>query len=110
MLDTGPPARAGVDPVARLAARATATRDELPARLVEERGAIRAADVYRLTGSRASGGTIVGEWLVTEALRASVEASAVETLTAFHVEHPLDAGADLTVTRRAAILVLRTAP
>ena len=96
VLDTGPPARAGVDPVARLAARASATRDELPARLVEERGAIRAADVYGLTGSRADGGTAVGEWLVDDTLRASVEASVVEALAAYHAEHPLDAGADLT--------------
>ncbi len=70
-----------------------------------ERGAIRAADVYGLTGSRAVGGTAVGEWLVTDALRASVEASVVEVLAAFHVEHPLDAGADLSVARRAVIAV-----
>ncbi len=103
VLDAGPPVRAGVDPVARLAARASATRDELPARLVDERGAIRAADVYGLTGSRAAGGTAVGEWLVADTLRSSVEASVVEALAAFHAEHPLDAGADLTVARRAVV-------
>jgi len=109
VLDTGPPARPGVDPVARLTSRASATRDELPTRLVEERGAIRAADAYGLTGSRAAGGTAVGEWLVTDMLRASVEASVVKALAAYHVEHPLDAGADLTVARRAVGAVLRAA-
>jgi selenocysteine-specific elongation factor len=76
---------------------------------VEERGAIRAADAYGLTGSRAAGGTAVGEWLVTDMLRASVEASVVKALAAYHVEHPLDAGADLTVARRAVGAVLRAA-
>ena len=76
---------------------------------MEERGAIRAADVYGLTGSRAAGGAVVGEWLVTDTLRASVEASVVEALAAFHAERPLDAGADLSVARRAVVAVLRAA-
>ena len=42
VLDVAPPARAGHDPVARLSARATASRDALPALLVDERGAVRA--------------------------------------------------------------------
>ena len=68
VLDVSPPTRAGADPITRLRARAAAARDDLPALLVEERGAIRAADVFALTGSRASGGGGVGEWLVADAL------------------------------------------
>ena len=109
VLDTGPPAKAGADPVGRLAARAGASRDDLPALLVEERGAIRAADVFALTGSRAAGGTPVREWLVADALRTSVEASVVDALGAYHAEHPLDVGAGLTLARRAVTTVLRAA-
>jgi selenocysteine-specific elongation factor len=109
VLDVSPPSRAGADPIARLRARAAAPRDDLPALLVEERGAIRAADVFGLTGSRAGGGTGVGEWLVAEALGAAVETSVVDTLSAYHAEHPLEPGAGLTVARRAVMTVLRSA-
>jgi selenocysteine-specific elongation factor len=109
VLDTGPPVKAGPDPVGRLAARASAARDDLPPLLVEERGAIRTADVFGLTGSHAAGGTAVGDWLVADALRASVDASVVETLATYHAEHPLDTGAGLTLTRRAVTTVLRAA-
>ncbi|MGZ8571856.1 MAG: selenocysteine-specific translation elongation factor [Actinomycetota bacterium] len=109
VLDAGPPAKAGPDPGARLGARASASRDDLPRLLVEERGAIDAADVFGLTGSRATGGTAVEGWLVADPLRASVEASVVEALTAHHAEHPLDAGAGLTLARRVVTTVLRSA-
>ncbi len=109
VLDVGPPTKAGPDPGARLAARASASRDDLPTLLVAERGAIRVVDVFGLTGSRAAGGTAVGEWLVADGLRASVEASVIEALAAYHAEHPLDIGADLTLARRTVIAVLRAA-
>jgi selenocysteine-specific elongation factor len=108
-LDVAPPTKAGTDPVARLAARASASRDDLPALLVEERGAVNRADVFGLTGSRAAGGAPVGEWLVADALKASVEASVVATLSAYHAAHPLDAGAGLILARRAVTSVLRAA-
>jgi selenocysteine-specific elongation factor len=44
VLDVAPPRRAGSSPEARLGRRATASRGELPALLVAERGAILAAD------------------------------------------------------------------
>ena len=109
VLDAGPPAKAGSDPVARLTARASASRDELPALLVEERGAIDGTDVFALTGSRAPGGLAIGGWHVADGLRASVEASVVDALAAYHAEHPLDAGAGLTLARRAVTAVLRAA-
>jgi selenocysteine-specific elongation factor len=109
VLDAGPGTKAGPDPVTRLAARASASRDDLPKLLVNERGAIPGADVFGLTGSHAAGGASVGEWLVAEALGASVETSVVEALTAYHAQHPLDAGARLTLARRAVTTVLRAA-
>ncbi len=109
VLDPGPPAKAGSDPVARLTARASASRDDLPALLVEERGAIDGTDVFALTGSRAPGGITVGGWHITQGLRASVEASVIDALAAYHAEHPLDAGAGLTLARRAVSVVLRAA-
>jgi selenocysteine-specific elongation factor len=107
VLDVAPPAKTGHDPDARLAARASASRDELPALVVGERGAIRADDVFAITGSTAEGGVAVDEWRVADALRAGVESSVVETLATYHVEHPLDVGAALTLARSAVTGVLR---
>jgi selenocysteine-specific elongation factor len=109
VLDAAPPVKAGPDPVARLAARASASREELPALLVKERGAIDGADVFALTGSQVIGGVAIRDWLVADDLRTSVEASVVEALSAHHREHPLDAGAGLTLARRAVTAVLRAA-
>jgi selenocysteine-specific elongation factor len=109
VLDVAPPAKAGPDPGTRLSSRASASRVDLPTLLVQERGAIRAADVFGLTGSHAAGGTEIGEWLVADGIRALVEASVIEALTAYHAEHALDAGAGLTLARRAVIAVLRAA-
>jgi selenocysteine-specific elongation factor len=109
VLDVAPPARAGHDPVARLSARASASRDALPALLVEERGAIRADDVFPLTGSTADGGASIAEWRVADALRTDVQTSVVESLATYHAEHPLDVGAALTLARSAVTAVLRVA-
>ncbi len=109
VLDAAPPVKAGPDPVARLAARASASREELPALLVKERGVIDGADVFALTGSQVIGGVAIRDWLVADDLRTSVEASVVEALSAHHREHPLDAGAGLTLARRAVTAVLRAA-
>jgi selenocysteine-specific elongation factor len=109
VLDVAPPAKAGADPAARLAARARASRDELPAMLVDERGAIRSSDVFALTGSRATGGVRAGDWLVADTVRASVGEVVVDMLSAYHADHPLREGPDLTAVRRAAARALRQA-
>ena len=44
-----PPRRAGPSPEVRLARRAAAARDDLPAILAEERGAVRNSDTLALT-------------------------------------------------------------
>jgi selenocysteine-specific elongation factor len=109
VLDVAPPARAGPDPVLRLAARATASRDALPELLVEERGAIRAEDVFALTGSTMDGGVAVAEWWVADALRTAVQTSVAGSLAAYHAEHPLEVGAALTLARSAVTGALRAA-
>jgi len=109
VLDVAPPARAGPDPVVRLAARATASRDALPELLVEERGAIRAEDVFALTGSTMDGGVAVAEWRVADALRTAVQTSVTGSLAAYHAEHPLEVGAALTLARSAVTGALRAA-
>ena len=109
VLDVAPPARAGHDPVARLSARASA----LPRRAARaaRRGAraIRADDVFPLTGSTADGGVAIADWRVADALRTEVQASVVEALATYHAEHPLDVGAALTLARSAVTGVLRAA-
>ncbi len=109
VLDVAPPARAGPDPISRLSARASARRDELPGLLVAERKAVRAADARRLTGSDATGGIAVGEWLVHPELREAVEDEVVATLATFHDEHPLDEGAPLDDVRAVTRAALRGA-
>ena len=109
VLDVAPPARAGPDPVLRLSARATASRDALPELLVEERGAIRAEDVFALTGSTMDGGVAVAEWRVADALRTAVQTSVTGSLAAYHAEHPLEVGAALTLARSAVTGALRAA-
>jgi selenocysteine-specific elongation factor len=100
VLDVDPPARAGKDPGARLAARAEATRDELPALLVAERGAVTAHDAVRVTGSHAAGGIQVGAWLLAPAVHDAVETHVTDDLHAYHASHPLNEGAPLDDVRR----------
>ena len=105
VLDVAPPLRPGADAPARLSARESATRDQLPALLVAERGAVRASDVLPLTGARADGvaGCVrTGDWLVSDALHTQVTAAIGEVLERFHREHPLRAGADLALVRTTA--------
>ncbi len=109
VLDVAPPARAGATTAARLTARAAASRDELPAILVAERGAVPAGEVAILTGSQGAGGVVVGDWLVSDVLREAVETTVTEMLAAYHAEHPLHQGADLVLVRRAATRTLRAA-
>ena len=53
VLDPAPPRRAGRSPESRLARRAAAARDELPAILADERGAVHVSEALLLTGSSA---------------------------------------------------------
>ena len=105
VLDTEPPVRPGPAPEKRLRAREAAPREELPALLVGERGAIRASDVAALAGGSPSaidGAVRAGAWWVSEDLSRAIEAAVREALEGFHRDHPLLEGADLSGARAAA--------
>jgi selenocysteine-specific elongation factor len=108
VLDPAPPRRAGNDPEARLARRAAAARDDLPMILAEERGAIRVADVFALTGSSASVPE-AGEWLLRVGLLEAAAAELTEHVSAHHRAHPRDEGAPLAAARGALGAALRPA-
>ena len=108
VLDPAPPRRAGPDPEARLARRAAAARDELPAILADERGAVRASDVLALTGSNA-GHPDTGDWILRGGLFETARETVVGFLSDFHQAHPREAGAPLAEARAALAAALRPA-
>jgi selenocysteine-specific elongation factor len=101
VLDPAPGPRAGRDRVAALVGRAAAQRDHLPALLVAERGAVRAADTAMLTGSPAAGGEVVGAWTVEPTVRERIANELMAWLGAFHDAHSLEEGVALGEARRA---------
>jgi selenocysteine-specific elongation factor len=92
-----------------LAARAAAERDQLPALLVAERGALPAVEAAVLTGSIASGGDVAGSWLIAPSVREVVAGEVKSWLAGFHRDRPLDEGAPLGETRRTVGKALRAA-
>ena len=106
VLDPAPPRRAGPSPQDRLARRAAATRDDLPAILADERGAVRASDALALTGSTA-GVPQAGEWLLRDGLLESVGTALTAHVDAFHQAHPLEEGEPLASARRVLAAALR---
>jgi selenocysteine-specific elongation factor len=106
VLDPAPPRRAGPNPEARLERRAAAGRDDLPAILAAERGAVRSADALALTGSRA-GVPEAGVWLLRDGLLETAATGLTDRLSAFHDDHPMDEGAPLAAARGALADSLR---
>lgn len=101
-LDPNPPTPPGAEAEARLAARGRASREELPALLVAESGAIRAARVTLFTGmtpSEVAGAARAGEWWVSDEVRSAADAVLLEALARFHAEHPLAPGEDVAAVR-----------
>jgi len=112
VLDVDPPARPGPDPVARLSVRLTASRAELPALLVAERGAASAGELLGLTGARPTQverARRIGAWWVADAVRTTVERAALGHLERFHARDPLAAGDDVTALRPSVVAALRAA-
>ena len=102
VLDPNPPTRPGAGAETRLAARERASRGELPALLVAERGAIRAARLSLLTGvtrGDVAGAARIGGWWVSDELRSAAEVVVLEALRRFHEEHPLAPGEDVAIVR-----------
>jgi selenocysteine-specific elongation factor len=103
ILDPDPPARPGSDPERRLAARERIPRQELPAAIVAERGAVRAADLPVLTGetpSEVDGAVRVGAWWMARPSFEGAAATVRETLQRFHQDHPMRPGLDAAEVRR----------
>jgi selenocysteine-specific elongation factor len=111
VLDVEPPPRPGAGATERLAARAAATRSELPALVVAERGAVRDTDLARVAGGVPTSGAAAvpaGGWWITAPLLEEVTGAVRETLGRFHADHPLEPGLDVAEVRRAASSALRT--
>ena len=106
VLDPAPPRRAGPSPDVRLARRAAAARDDLPAILADERGAVRVSDALALTGSSA-GVPHAGEWLLRDGLLEAAGTALVAHVDAFLRAHPLEEGEPLASARRAIADSLR---
>ena len=103
ILDPDPPARPGSDPERRLAVRERTPRQELPAAIVAERGAVRAADLPVLTGetpSEVDGAIRVGAWWMARPSFEGAAATVRETLQRFHQDHPMRPGLDAAEVRR----------
>ncbi|HEV2952325.1 MAG TPA: selenocysteine-specific translation elongation factor, partial [Actinomycetota bacterium] len=106
VLDPAPPRRAGPDPEARLARRAGAARDDLPAILADERGAVLASDVLVLTGSSAAVPQ-AGGWLLRDDLLDVAGAALTAQVATYHQAHPLEEGEPLATARRVLAASLR---
>ncbi len=105
VLDPHPPGRPGRTANDRLRARERAERANLPALLVAERGAVRDVDLHPLTGispTEVPGAIRAGGWWVAERVSAAVTQGLREDLEAFHAEHPLAEGMDVTDLRTRA--------
>src|SRR5947207_2963638 len=100
VLDVGPPRAADPRHRSFLARRAAAARGDLPALLIEERGAVRADDVVLLTGGEPP--TPHDGWCVAPTVRHAVRDAVHDLLGAFHHLEPLEEGAPLGVVRQAA--------
>ena len=112
VLDVDPPARPGADPVTRLAARQEASREELPALLVAERGAVSEGELLAITGERPTqvvGARRIGAWWIAEPVRTAVQEAVLRHLERFHEADPLAAGDDVATLRPAAIAALLSA-
>jgi selenocysteine-specific elongation factor len=109
VLDLDPPERPGPDPWARLSRRLSARREELPRLVVEERGAVRAAELLVLAGAtEAEGALRVGDWWIHPSLHAEVRRAVEEALAAFHRQRPLVEGADAALARETVRAALRS--
>jgi selenocysteine-specific elongation factor len=104
VLDTEPPVRPGRDPEARLRARALADRGTLAGLLVEDRGIVRAADVWVHAGVGPDeaihrGAIAIQGWLYSQTVVDDSVAMLTGALIAFHAGHPLRPGMEVAEAR-----------
>ena len=98
VLDIAPPSRPGADAPARLAARASESRDGIASLLVSERGAVPDSDLPALTGTHpgeVGGATRVGDWWVSDRMLSAVSEAVASALAEFHTANPMREGTDL---------------
>lgn len=108
ILDPAPPVPPGADATQRLARRERSPRDRLPALLLAERGAVRAAELHALTGvGDVDGAQRLGSWLISAGVLTAADAAAVDAVGAFHRDHPLAHGAGAPGIRARVIDALR---
>ncbi len=106
VLDPDPPARPGPDAGDRLFRREQTRRDDLPALVVAERGAVRTSLLPVLAGASPSavpGAIRVGAWWVADDHLAALRRRVTEELGAHHRAHPLRPGLDAGDLRRAVL-------
>jgi selenocysteine-specific elongation factor len=106
VLDVEPFPRPRPDWEERLQRRARTRRDDLPAIVVAERGAVRVSQLPALAGAAAStvpGATRVDGWWVSEPLLEHLEGAVREVLAEFHRAHPLRKGMDTGDLRRSLL-------
>jgi selenocysteine-specific elongation factor len=114
VLDLSPPRRPGAGAGERLERRERASREELPAVLLAERGAIRTEELRLLTGAKwiltwTGGPSALGDWYVAERVRESVRRAVLDDLSAFHRANPLAEGVPAASARSVAVHALRSA-
>ena len=105
VLDPAPPRRAGPDPEGRLARRAAAAREDLPAILADERGAVRASEAAILTGS--AGDAPTDGWLLRNGVLEVAGDALHAAVDTFHDERPLDEGMPVAAARRVLVGAMR---
>jgi selenocysteine-specific elongation factor len=106
ILDPDPPGRPGPDPAARLARREGEGRQDIPAAVVSDRGAVRSVDIQPLSGaspSAISGATRAGGWWVSDDALGTMRDAVVTMLTDYHRHHPLRPGVDPSEIRKTLI-------
>jgi selenocysteine-specific elongation factor len=110
VLDPAPPPRPGATAADRLERREKARREEIPALLLAERGAVREAELRTLTGfAEIPGAERVSGWWISERVRSVAETAAIELLTAHHEANPASEGSDVAEIRHAVADAVRRA-
>jgi selenocysteine-specific elongation factor len=110
VLDPTPPERPGREPGTRLEKRASATRQELPALLVAERGVASAAEIDRLAGATVEsivGARRVGRWWVHGDVLEEVEGRIVDSLRSAERDGSPDGDVSTAVAAREIAGALR---
>lgn len=108
VLDPAPARRPGPDAAVRLERRAVASRTELPALLLTERGAVSNDELALRTGTAAVPGVEpLGDWWVAPAVREGVARAVTEHLATFHAANPIAEGLPGPELRAIALGALR---